>query len=235
MLRELLVDAPHSLRDQGCAPREMVVAKDNPDGWGVAWWDAGATEPHHYRTTARMWDDDRFSHGDELATAVLGAVRKASPDTTLDSMNNAPFVAASRVGALAFSLNGHVFHQSCAARVRGALPPGSVLVGGTDSEVVFAIVRDRIAAGLDPAGALAAAHHVIDPNHEVYVNLLLVTPNEIVATAWKHTLYVHQTEGAITISSEPLDPDGDWERVPDASLVVARPESMTIAPLEGLR
>ncbi len=232
---DLLFNAPHALCHQGCAPREMVVAKDNPDGWGVAWWDPDAAEPHHYRATAPMWDDDGFVSGAQRATTVLGAVRKASPNTTLECVNNAPFVAASRLGALAFSLNGHVFHPSCAARVRDAVPPEVSIVGNTDSEAVFAIIRAAIAAGSGAAAAVAAAHHAIAPSHDVYVNLLLVTRDEIVATTWQHTLYVRPVDGATTVSSEALDSAPGWVRVPDASLLVACRDRITTTPLEGLR
>ncbi len=212
----------------------MVVAKDNPDGWGVAWWTSPRLEPLHYRTTVRMWDDTAFRYADDRTTAVLAAVRKASPATTLDPVNNAPFVAATRAGAVAFSLNGHVFHESCARRVRAAVPPGSTLVGDTDSEAVFAIVRDRIAAGADLAAALAASHHVIDPGPAVYVNLLLTTVSQIVATTWQHTLYVRRADGGTTVASEPLD-DSAWQRVPDAHLLVADADTVTLTPLGGLR
>src|SRR5689334_379524 len=154
-VRDLLFDAPHALVHQGRAPRERVVAKDNPDGWGVAWWEPGSAEPRRYRTTTVMWEDTGFAAGDEKAVAVLAAVRKASPNTTLRSENNAPFLAPSRVGPLAFSLNGHAFHASCEARVRGALTPGTPLAGDTDSEVLFALVRERIEAGRTPADAVA--------------------------------------------------------------------------------
>ena len=92
-VRDFVFDAPHALVHQGRAPREMVVAKDNPDGWGVAWWPPGAVEPRRYRTTTVMWEDTGFTAGDEKAVALLAAVRKASPNTTLDAVNNAPFVA----------------------------------------------------------------------------------------------------------------------------------------------
>jgi glutamine amidotransferase len=232
-VRELLFDAPHALVHQGRAPREMVVAKDNPDGWGVAWWSPGAVEPRRYRTTTVMWEDTGFTAGDEKAVALVAAVRKASPATTLDSVNNAPFLAPSRVGPLAFSLNGHAFHASCEARVRGALAPDTLLEGDTDSEVLFALTRERIEAGLTPADAVAAVHHVIAPGPEVHVNLLLVTPEQIVATTWQHTLYVRSLDGATTVSSEALDADGDWARVPDASLLVADADRVDITPLEG--
>jgi hypothetical protein len=234
-LGDFLVDAPHGLREQGRAPREMVVAKDNPDGWGVAWWPALDSEPFRYRTTTTMWSDDGFGDGDRTAIALLAAVRKASPNTALDAVNNAPFIAKTRLGDVAFSLNGHAFHASCEERVRGALAPETPLEGDTDSEVLFALVRERIDTGASPGEALAAVHHVIDPGAEVYVNLLLVAPDAIVATTWQHTLYVKYVDASITVASEALDADPAWRRVPDASLLIADRMGATMTPLEGLR
>ena len=119
------------------------------------------------------------------------------------------------------------------AAFRGALAPGTPLEGDTDSEVLFALARERIAAGASPADALAAVHHVIAPGPEVHVNLLLVTAEQIVATTWQHTLYVHTGAGATTVASEALDRDDSWRRVPDASLLVADADHVGISPLEG--
>ena len=232
-VREFVFDAPHALVEQGRAPREMVVAKDNPDGWGVAWWPPGTVEPRRYRTTTVMWEDTAFTAGDEKAVALLAAVRKASPSTTLEAVNNAPFLAPSRLGPLAFSLNGHAFHASCETRVRSALAPDTALDGDTDSEVLFALTRERIDAGAGAAEAVAAVHHVIDPGPEVHVNLLLVTPEQIVATTWQHTLYVHTGAGATTVASEALDHDDTWRRVPDATLLVADADHVRLFPLKG--
>ncbi len=234
-VRALTVDAPHSLCSQGRAPREMVVAKDNPDGWGVAWWEPGTGTPRRYRTTTKMWEDHGFADGEQPAVALLGAVRKASPHTTLRDVNNAPFLADTRIGPVAFSLNGHAFHASCEGRIRAALRPDTSLTGDTDSEVLFTLVRERIDAGADAAAAVAAVHHVIGPGPDVYVNLLLVTADRIVATTWHHTLYADHGNGWTTISSEPMDAVASWRRVPDASLVDATAGALTTTPLEALR
>ncbi len=231
----LTFDAPHSLCSQGRTPREMVVAKDNPDGWGVAWWEPGADAPRRYRSATTMWEDHGFTEGDRPAVAMLGAVRKASPATTLRAENNAPFLADTRIGPVAFSLNGHAFHASCEGRVRAALPPTATLTGDTDSEVLFALLRERIDAGADAGSALAAVHHVIDPGSAVYVNLLLVTVDRIVATTWQHTLYAQRDGGSTTVSSEPTESGGSWQRVPDASLVDATADELATTPLETLR
>ena len=232
---ELLFDAPHALVQQGRAPREMVVAKDNPDGWGVAWWKSVNLPPLHYRRAVPMWEDTAFDQGADTSSALLAAVRKASPHTTLREENNAPFVADSRVGPLAFSLNGHAFHESCADRVKDAVRAGTVFVGDTDSEMLFALVRDRIDDGMDPAAAIAAVHHVIDPGPEVYVNLMLVTPHVLAATTWHHTLYVREGPAGVTAASEALDRDPAWRRVPDAHLLTATATGVATISLEGLR
>ena len=229
------LDAPHGLREQGRAPREMVVAKDNPDGWGVAWWEHRDAAPRHYRTTTKMWEDDAFADAHHCATAALAAVRKASPDTTLQSVNNAPFVADTRAGHLAFSLNGYAFHDGGARRLHDALAPETRLDGDTDTEVLFALLCARVDAGAAPSAALAAVHHVVDPSAGAYVNLMVVGADEIAATTWHHTLYVQRTDDATTIASEALDADPAWQRVPDASLLVADRTGVTITDLEGLR
>lgn len=233
-LGELLFEPPHALVEQARAAREMVVARDNPDGWGVAWWKSVNLPPLHYRSATPIWRDTGFRSAGETSGAVIAAVRRASPGTTLRPENNAPFVASSRVGPLAFSLNGNAFHPSCAARVQRALRPGTPLDGDTDSEVLFALVRDRIGDGLDPAAAVAAVHHVIDPGPEVYVNLLLLSARGLVATTWRHTLYVRTDAGGVTVASEPLDDDPAWCRVPDAHLVTATAASAAWTPLDEL-
>ena len=46
-LGDWLVDAPHGLVDQARAPRWQTSGKDNPDGYGVAWWTAYDDEDGH--------------------------------------------------------------------------------------------------------------------------------------------------------------------------------------------
>ena len=41
-LHDLLFGAPHSLARQARAPRHQLEGDTNPDGWGVAWYEAGA-------------------------------------------------------------------------------------------------------------------------------------------------------------------------------------------------
>lgn len=220
---------------QGLHPQEMVVANENPDGWGIAWWEGTSPEPNRYRATVEIWSDTEFAHCDAVGTAVLGAVRKASPGTTLRSVNNAPFIADTRRGSLAFSLNGYAFRDSQAeARLRGCLSPEARLDGDTDSEVLFTLLRQHVDRGEPLSDALAAVHHTLAPTADEYVNMLAVTADQIIATTWHHTLYVRRTDVGTTVASEPLDGDHEWQRVPDQHLVVADRDSLTTVPLGGL-
>ena len=214
----------------------MVVANENPDGWGIAWWDGTDPVPNRYRATVEIWSDTEFADCDAVGTAVLGAVRKASPGTTLRSVNNAPFLADTQRGSLAFSLNGYAFRDPhVEARLRAAVAPGAKLDGDTDSEVLFTLLRQHVDRGELLSDALAAVHHTLAPTADEYVNMLAVTTNQIVATAWHHTLYVRRTDVATTVASEPLDGGHDWQRVPDRHLLVVDRDSLTTVPLEGLR
>lgn len=228
-----LLHASHGLCAQGRAPREMIVADDNPDGWGIAWWTSPQVAPRHYRSTEPIWTDTGFHHATDRASAMLAAARKASPGTTLRTVNNAPFVAATALGPVAFSLNGHVFQRGSVARLRAEVPPGVSLAGDTDSEVLFAILRAHIAEGHDLAAALAAVHAVVAPTPDVYVNLMAMTANALVATTWRHTLYAHHSDRGTTLASEPLDPDPAWSRVPDAHLVSVDAQGCHLTPLDG--
>jgi glutamine amidotransferase len=235
VLDGLLFGAGRSLCEQGREAREMAFGTTNPDGWGVAWWTSPRLPPLRYRTTTPMWEDRNFTGGADRSSAILGAVRMASPGSPLRAENNAPFVAPSAVGHLAFSLNGHAFHPSCEPRVRAALPAGMSVAGDTDSEILFAAIRERVDHGAAPPAAVAAVHHVVDPGPEVFMNLLLMTADLLVATTWQHTLYLRHDRLGTTVASEPLDDGGQWCRVEDASLLVATPTTITIDPLEGHR
>lgn len=213
----------------------MVVAKDNPDGWGIAWWSGSDPAPHRYRTTVTAWEDTTFAHCDATATAVLAAVRKASPSTTLREVNNAPFVAETRIGPIAFSLNGFAFRDGSEHRLRALVRPQIAIDGDTDSEVLFALLRQAIDDGTELPAALAAVHQIAAPAPDAYVNLLAVTAHQIAATTWNHTLYVRETDAGTDVASEPLDADPGWNRVPDAQLVAATDTNVTLVPLEGFR
>ena len=64
------------------------------------------------------------------------------------------------------------------------------------------------------------------------LNVLLTDGEQLVATTWTHSLRVRRTADSVTVSSEPFGP-GDWDDVPDRSLLVATATTLRITPMEG--
>jgi glutamine amidotransferase len=226
-LRTVLWDAPHALVEQGRAAREMIVATENPHGWGVAWWPGPDSPPARYRSATPMWEDGGFDASDQTAVAVLAAVRRASPGMAGDPRNNAPFVDVGDTGPLAFSLNGYAFAGGREAAIRAALPParGDALEGETDSEVLFSLLCEALPE------ALAAVHRRLDADDDVYANMLVTDGAVVVGTTWNHTCYLSDTGTATTVASERLDDDTRWRRVPDRSLFLAAPGHLEVSTL----
>jgi gamma-glutamyl hercynylcysteine S-oxide hydrolase len=224
-LRSLLHDAPHALVDQARTPKLQTSGNDNPDGWGVA-WDRHPVE--RYRSALPMWEDAGFV-GDERSSFVLAAARYASPGSVRDARNAAPFVD----GPWAFSLNGFVsaFRDGFGDVLRALLSPArrKRLEGDTDSEVVFALVLDRLDDGASPGAALAEATRIVRAESTGALNLLLSDGEQVAATALGNSLFL-RTDDALVVASEPLDGGGSWVEVDSGSLV----ENDSVGPIPGL-
>lgn len=230
-LSALLFDAPHALCIQSRTPRHQPVGRTNPDGWGVAWYSDSPAEPDHYRSTTAIWADEFFGCRARRSGAIVAAARLASPGTTLDDRNNAPFVT----GRWSFSLNGFAFRDGREPPLRAALSAArsAKLRGDTDSEVLFGLVLDRLDDGVDPAGALSAVTALVDPDDDVRLNLLLCDGATVVASAWGNSLFLRSGDDRFLVASEPLDDDPTWKPVPDRSLVEATARTAHITALGG--
>jgi glutamine amidotransferase len=224
-LRSLLYDAPHALVDQARAPQLQTSGKDNPDGWGVA-WDRSPVE--RYRSALPMWEDSSFV-GDERSTFVLAAARYASPGSVRDARNAAPFVD----GPWVFSLNGYVsaFRDGFGDVLRALVSPHRRrgIEGDTDSEVVFALVLDRLDDGASPGDALADVTRIVRAESTGALNLLLSDGEQLAATALGNSLFL-RTDAALVAASEPLDGGVSWVQVDNGSLV----ENDHVGPIPGL-
>ena len=138
-------------RAPGRRPGTRLSGDTNPDGWGVAWYDAPATPtPAWYRTVTPMWDDRdvRRTRGRSSSGAFLAAARLASPGATLDPT---PATRRSSPTTWSFSLNGivHGFPDGVGDELRASVEPGrrARIVGDADTEVLFALVLERLDAG----------------------------------------------------------------------------------------
>ena len=226
-LESLVCAPPHGLVTQAYAPRHQRHGRINADGFGVGWYAPDVrAEPARYRTTTPMWADNSFASlaGVVSSGAVVATVRNASPGLPVDESCTAPYT---HEGWL-FAHNGRVlgFPGEVAVRLRRSLSDRRTaeLQGVTDSEVLFALVLDRIDAGASARDAVdAVVREVLDVAPESRLNLCLSDGTTVVATACGDSLFTLTDRGhdAVVVASEPYDDEPGWTAVPEGSLVVA--------------
>jgi glutamine amidotransferase len=225
----LLFTAPHSLAHQAEVPVHQISGDTNPDGWGVAWYDAPHTAPDWYRTVTPMWDDRAFAAraASVRSGAFLAAARLASPGATLVDTGNAPFVE----GTWAFSLNGlvHGFPDGVGDELRARVGPErrARIVGDADTEVLFALVLQHLEAGSSPADALTRVVHDVLAISTGRLNFLLTDGALVHATRVGNSLF---RRGSV-LSSEPTDDEAGWVEIPDRTVTVLAPDGAIDTPL----
>jgi glutamine amidotransferase len=239
-LSSLLYEPEHSLEQQSWKPRFQREGAMNADGWGVGWWDPHVrSEPARYRTASPMWTDRSFRSVAEVVHpgSFLAAVRSATPPSPIVDTGNAPFTA----GPWLFSLNGFVrdFRGPVGEGLRRLVTEERAVAidGSSDSEVLFALVLDALAAGATPEQALAGVTAEAIGRAEAVLNLLLSDGHSIVASTLGNSLFTLQGDGLATggvlVTSEPLDDHDGWVRVPDHSVVRATCTDLEISPLSS--
>jgi glutamine amidotransferase len=236
-LEKLVLRSPHSLVQQARAPRHQSHGTINADGFGVGWYDRDLRrEPARYRTTRPIWADPSFASMAGLVTtnAALAAVRNASPGNPVDEDGTAPFTE----GPWLFSHNGFVpgFRSGVGRTLRSKVSGkrASAMPGVIDSELLFALVLDRIDRGASPADALVSVVELVEDLTTARLNLLLTDGERIAATAVRNSLFVlddRELTGSVVIASEPYDTATAWEPVPDGSIVEFGDGKLEVRPL----
>ncbi len=226
-LADLVLNQPHSLLHQSWAPAEMMGRGTiNADGFGMGWivGNGGGGVARRYRRDVPMWSDASLP---DLAAslssgAILAAVRNATVGMPVSELACAPFVE----GAWMFSHNGVIRGwPSSVAQLADALPPLDLMTleAPTDSAFLWALVLAHLREGRSGASALdAVVTDVLALAPGSRLNLLLHDGIHVTATTVGNSLWVHDVEGSVTVSSEALDPgDLRWRPVPDLSLLEA--------------
>jgi glutamine amidotransferase len=217
-LDDLALDAPNSLLSQCTAAREMSWGNDNLDGWGYVYVDDDGQ--HHYRSAAAFNEDVRGQSGlrEVWPRRFLLHIRQKTPGSATAPVNTAPF---SDPGGYFFSHNGYVtgFRDGVREQLLAKVSPERTagIEGDTDSELLFAMVLDRLYSGAAAPDAIRILADVADRYGGRY-NTVLMHPNGFVATRWNNSLYLSTDRGALA-SSEPIGDHG-WRSVPDHSMVV---------------
>ena len=133
----------------------------HPDGWGVAYYNAGA--PHVIKSVATAMDDALFRRVSGIVSSetVLAHLRKATQGN-LSIINTHPF----QYGPWVFVHNGNVAgFAAIREQLIGRIPQvlRRFILGDTDSEVVFYLLLGNMARRCDlarpgyPVGDLIAA------------------------------------------------------------------------------
>lgn len=224
-LADLVLGPPHSLLRQSYAPADMRGGGTmNADGYGLAWYPEGSTEPVRHRRTRAIWADDGLPTlaRHTRSRAVVAAVRSATVGMPVVETASAPFVS----GRWLFSHNGVLpGWPDSVERLAATLPVRDLMTleAPTDSALLWALVRTRVEDGQDPGKVLTTlTHEVVQVEPRARLNLLLCDGAQIAATAWYHALAVIAGDDFVAVSSEPWDDDPRWRQVPDRHLVTAR-------------
>ncbi|KAA0023844.1 ergothioneine biosynthesis protein EgtC [Antrihabitans cavernicola] len=223
-VREPLTRGDHSLRTQSWAPNEMRGGGTiNADGFGVAWWRDGAAS--RYRNPMPIWSDPAV---DEVlpqlrSTAVVAAVRSATAGMPVSREACAPFVD----GAWAFSHNGVVQNWRTTLAAAHSLE----LEAPTDSAALWLLLRDSLATAEPAAAIRAVVNTVLAVAPDARLNLLLSNGEMLWATTCYHSLSVLVDDASVTVASEPVDDNSDWQSIPDRSVVIAEPGNLAIESL----
>jgi len=163
-LAAVLTEGPTSLYRQSYEPRHQRHGNVNADGWGVGWFaEPTADVPARHRSARPIWADsfvaDVAPH--IRSGCVVAAVRSATPPAPIEESGAAPFTD----GRLLFSHNGAVtdFADQVGPILRRTLDPqveGSIR-GASDSEVLFACLRQAGHLGAELPDAVAQTVHAV--------------------------------------------------------------------------
>jgi len=226
-LDALLLQPPHSLLRQTWEPRYQRRGQVNVDGFGVGWYDFSARpEPALYRRACPMWADRSFASiaGVVRSGAVLGSVRDATPPSPIEETCTAPFAS----GPWLFAHNGEVkgFRTGGRGVLLGQLSDrrAAEIESSADSEVLFAMVLDRLDAGAGPPEALQAVVETVLTLTGGRLNMVLTNGHAVAATACGDSLFLLQPQdpaAGCVVASEPYDDAPEWRAVPDGSVVQA--------------
>lgn len=236
LLGDILTAPAHSLHRQSWDAREMKSATVNADGWGAAWLDRDA-RPAVYREILPIWADVNV---DSLCRSLtsplwLANVRSATPGLGTDHANTQPFCD----DALLFTHNGFIdgFAHTLRARLRAELDPAieSAIVGNTDSEYLFALIRQQrgdLAARVRRSLAWIRAQLADTPDVRALLTLIVSDGRTLVATRAAvngdpPSLYLHPNwQGGVVVASEAFDGDPGWRAIEPEGLIVVNKDQL---------
>lgn len=200
------------------------LARMHRDGWGVGRTPAPGVPPVVRTATTGAADDPDFLQ-EAKATAARAAIvhlRWATTGLPVQPENTHPFLA----DGIAFAHNGNLMP---AERIQALLAPEvrATLVGTTDSERYFALVRQHRRSSPDlPSAVLAAVRELRAVYPRASMNALVLDDEHLVAVrASAHSGLSPEDVAACAVADMPGDHQEDyfalrWTTRPDGAVVV---------------
>lgn len=227
-LGKFLMQPQHSLYHQSWAPQEMLEAVVNADGFGFGWINPNR-ETAVYRNVQPIWSDMNLSAlVDALYSGYwLANVRSATLMQQPNPANLQPF----KMAPLLFAHNGYIknFNASIRAAFHEALSPSiqAEIQGNTDSEYIFALLRQQLQQNADVAQALVEMIRILETltkGADILLNLIVGDGERFYAL--RHavngqcpSLYYNVAgddfPDASLLASEPLTKSDGWQAVPE--------------------
>ncbi|MDO5627863.1 MAG: class II glutamine amidotransferase [Mobilicoccus sp.] len=235
--------------DQGAAFQWLARVHD--DGWGTMWLDGGQVE--RQRTAEPGHTDAALTNAlnGRRSRAGVAHLRLATGGLSVGQVNTHPFVAE----GIGFAHNGSILPVT-ALRAKVSPARSAACEGTTDSELYFALIRDRWADGLPLAEAVTSV--VAELRQEfpaASLNAMVLGAHELVVVRASryaevptqhfiergivdddlppahdeayYDLRVRRGEdGSLAFASSGLDTTG-WEELPQDSVTVVDLDSVT--------
>ena len=229
-LGRFLIEPDHSIYHQSWEPKEMEEAVLNADGFGFAWVNQ-SKQTAIYTNPSPIWADTNLLNlADSLHSRYwLANVRSATPDQQVAQINTHPF----KVDQILFTHNGYIedFNPKIRSIFHDILDPSiqAGIQGNTDSEYLFALLRQQLLNTSDVAEAIVAmVTHLSAFITDERVLLNLIVGDGIQFYVLRHaingqcpTLYYNTEDNtfpdSILIASEALTGSDKWHIFPEHS------------------
>jgi glutamine amidotransferase len=102
----------------------------------------------------------------------------------------------------------------------------------TDATLLWALLRQRLAARADPASALGElVTEVLAAAPGSRLTTLLTDGRQLYGTTVTHALWSRHSAAGVLLASEPFDDDPAWQPIPDGQLVIADRSGVRYRPL----
>lgn len=233
-LAKLLLKPEYGLMEQSWAPKEMNEAALNADGYGFAWFDDN-NKPASYRNPMPIWSDVNLEPlGRTLAANQWFAnVRSATLGLDVSHANTQPFTNSRYI----FLHNGYIknFNDEYRKKFQSLIDADhdKEIYGTTDSEYIFALVRQTISAHPEksiPEILRSVFKQIakIIKSSSALLNIVIGDNTKIVAS--RHaingdcpSLYYNLQEkdfpNGQLIVSEPFNDSKNWQEIPEHHII----------------